>query len=109
MVLNMAIKLGTYSRFKQTEIVIFDGEQVFGRWKSPSMLRRSLSASEMTTFYVSHQFAGRPDLIANVVYGDSELDWVIIALNRPADVLNWPRPGDVIKVPATPLVMAEVL
>ena len=103
------IKLGTYSRFKNTKMVIFDGEEVFGRWSPPSILAKKLNTVDITAFKVTNETAGRPDKISMSFYGVSELDWLIIAFNRPMNVLNWPKSGDVILIPSATVALAEIL
>jgi hypothetical protein len=95
-----------YSRFSQTERVLYDNQDTFGRWKSPIT---DLLVSSATAYVVSSSFAGRPDLIAYSLYGNSSLDWLIIAMNNASDALNWPKVGDTIVVPSRSLIASELV
>ena len=95
-----------YPRFGQTDPVLFDGEETYGRWNSP------LTDAIYTNYgllVVEAQYEGRPDLIANQLYNDPSLDWMLIAVNNATDALNWPRAGDTIKVPSPSIVTSELL
>ena len=48
--------------------------------------------------------SGRPDLIADRVYGNSHLEWILVFANRPKNPLNWPVAGEVIKIPTNEFV-----
>jgi hypothetical protein len=95
-----------YSRFSQTEHVLFDNQDTFGRWKNPVT---DLLAKSATAYVVSNSFAGRPDLIAFSLYGNASLDWLLIAINSASDALNWPQAGDTIMVPSRSLIASELV
>jgi hypothetical protein len=95
-----------YSRFSRTDSVLFDNNETYGRWASP--ITNNIYKN-LTVISVGAQYAGRPDLIANELYGDSSLDWVLIAVNNAADALNWPSAGSTIKVPIRSIITSELL
>ena len=104
-----------YSRLNKTEPVLFDGCETFGAWNNP------ITAAAYDTagiYVVDNAHEGRPDLIAYELYGNSKLDWVLIAMNQTTrnmsgssaiDVLNWPRAGDAITVPNRRTIVGELL
>lgn len=95
-----------YSRFSKTDPVLFDGNETYGRWNSPLT---STVYSNLVLIVVNANYAGRPDLIANKLYGDPSLDWMLIAVNNATEALNWPSAGDTIKVPNPSIVSSELL
>ena len=105
----MPIDLFPRSRFQLSEPVIVDGVETYGKWKQPSFLTTELDPGNIALFQVTNAFQGRPDLIAYNVYGDPFLDWVLIAFNKPQDVLNWPRAGDVIRYPVATVVIPQLV
>jgi hypothetical protein len=94
-----------YSRFDKTDRVLYDGHETYGRWNNPitEQLLNSLSP------YVVNQYAGRPDLIAYQLYGNSSFDWLLIAVNNATESLNWPRAGTTILVPSASLISSELI
>lgn len=101
------------SRYRNTEMVIADGVDIVGAetvgtWNQPSYLLERPSERAISRFYVNNAVEGRPDLIASVVYGAADLDWVLIAFNHPPEILNWPRAGDLIEIVSRDLVYAEL-
>ena len=101
--------LDDFSRFRQTQLVIFDGKETYGRWRPLSIFSRRPSDDQIDVFSVTSALEGRPDLISNAVYGTPYLDWVLIAFNKVRDPLNWPRAGDVIEYPLDSVVLPELL
>lgn len=105
----MAITTGPQSRFRNTESVLYNGNETFGTWSQADLFIRPKSPGDYFLYTVTNSYEGRPDLIAFEVYNSSELDWIIIAYNKPRQVLNWPIAGDVIKVPRASVVSLEIL
>lgn len=99
---------GYRSRYRTTPAMLFDGVETMGVWGQPSYLRQRPSQNLIRKYYVTSAVEGRPDLIANSVYGSPELGWVVIAFNRPSEILNWPRAGDVIEIVDRQLVYGEL-
>jgi len=104
----MALQTDPFSRFNRTETVFLGGHEVFGRWRLPDVLKNEQNADRITHYQVRAGRQGRPDLISRDIYGTTHLDWLIIAFNDATDVLNWPRVGTVIKLPARALVIGEL-
>jgi hypothetical protein len=82
--------------------------ETVGTWNQPSYLLQRPSVRAISKFYVSNAVEGRPDLIASMVYGAADLDWVLIAFNNPPEILNWPKAGDSIEIVSRDLVYAEL-
>lgn len=101
--------LEDFSRFSRTEMVIVDGCETFGRWKSYSFLKERPADENIEVFQVPSSMEGRPDLISQQVYGTPLLDWVLIAFNNARNSLNWPRTGDLVEYPIESVVVPEVL
>jgi len=100
------MEMQPYSRFSQTEPILFDGCETYGRWNNPLS---SAVYNNLIVVVVDNRYAGRPDLIANVLYGDSSLDWVLITVNNVTETLNWPNAGDTIKAPNPTIMTGELL
>jgi hypothetical protein len=96
------------SRLFDTETLIVNEEEVYGRWNMPEFLSRELNDNEYTVMTVTSELEGVPHVIAQREYGSSQLDWVLIAANNARQVFNWPRAGDVIKIPLAGIVLSEV-
>jgi len=96
-------------------MIITDGHETFGRWKSYSFLKERPADENIGVFRVTSAVEGRPDLISQQVYGTPLLDWVLIAFNNTIDnqsarnALNWPRAGDLVEYPVESIVVPEVL
>lgn len=101
--------LDSFSRFQLSEPIIYDGVETFGTWKQPSFLRKRPPEDQIGVFRVTSATAGRPDLIANQIYGSPLLDWVLIAFNGARQALNWPLAGDSIEFPVDTIVLPELL
>jgi len=101
------IKLTDFSRLRKTDMVIVDGVETFGVWTQPSYLIARPDEQQIGKFKVANQYAGRPDLIANTLYGTPLLDWVLMAFNNVTE-LNWPSAGTIIEYPVDSLVFPEL-
>ena len=89
----MALDIDSTSRFKFTDVIIFDGEETFGKWVPPAFV----SNDNPGIYKVPSEKAGRLDLISFELYGDPSYYWTIMAANNISDI-NWPRAGDIIRV-----------
>jgi hypothetical protein len=96
------------SRFNDTETTVHDGAVTLGPWVMPEFLQGNLPDDQVGRYAVPPEFAGRPGSIANVLYGSSNLYWVLIAFNNPAEVLNWPRANEIIRYPLENIVMTQL-
>ena len=96
------------SRFRNTELILVDDQEVFGTWSQPQFLLERPDESLINKFRVTSALEGRPDLIAARLYGTPQLDWVLVAFNNVRDVLNWPRAGDTIEYPLETVVFPQL-
>jgi len=109
----MPIKLPSFSRLKETQAIITesDGDRVetFGLWKEPSFLTQKLDPQlEVIHIRVDSRRAGRPDLIANDVYGSPSYFWVLLAYNKPQEIFGWPKNGTVVLAPTAQIVLSSL-
>ena len=105
----MVIDLQKNNRFKWSDVVDRNGKTVFSRWVMPDFMKEDLIAREkISSFYVTSDLAGRPDLIADQIYGSPNLEWVITMFNAPRETLGWPKTGEVIKIINAGLVLVNV-
>ena len=98
----------SYSRFSLTKKTTYDGQTTYGSWKKYSFLTNQLPEASIGVYIVDSGTAGRPDLIANSIYGTTDLDWVLLAFNNVRDTLNWPEVGELVRYPAESIVIQEV-
>jgi hypothetical protein len=108
--------LDNLSRLIKTQRIIFKGHETFGSWSSFPWLDRRPEDNQISNFYVTSALEGRPDLIANQIYGSPLLDWVLIAFNSrisnddtAKQTLRWPKAGQIIEFPNPNLVMSSLL
>ena len=98
--------LPSSSRFRETKIIRRDGNNTFGLWKKPRFLTEEFDEEDIVKFEVDSTTVGRPDLIADAVYGNPELSWVVIAFNKPLDTINWPPTGAILRLPPSASVLS---
>ena len=101
-------KFNFHSRYRKTSPIIVDNAETIGTWSQPNYLVERPLDKFILKYSVTSAIEGRPDLIAQAVYGASDLDWVIIAFNSPTEILNWPTAGTTIEYPSQDLVMSEL-
>lgn len=90
----------SFNRFRRSDLIkTRDGAETYGRMEVYGDLLRNISGDDLIEWNVDNQFEGRPDLIANLFYGVSHYEWIIVFANRPKNPLNWPKTGDTIKIP----------
>ncbi len=104
----MPLNVGSFSRFKNTETIIFRDEEVHGKWVPPTVLAEGLPEGQFKRIIVPASREGRPDRIANDEYGSTELDWVLIVFNNARESLNWPRAGEVISIPNIDAISSDL-
>lgn len=101
---------GNFSRYRSTPKIIEDGKETIGVWKEPSYIKTKPSDSNIGVYQVRKSKEGRPDLIANQLYGNTKLSWVLIAFNAAhynngaRNSLNWPLAGTTIYYPVESIV-----
>jgi hypothetical protein len=97
-----------HSRFRRQAPISVDGVETMGKWAEPSWLKTRPDQSQIGSYLVDNSTEYKPHLIAEQVYGDSTMDWVLIAFNRVRDPFTWPRSGTLIEYPAESLVFQEL-
>jgi hypothetical protein len=86
-----------------------DGKETFGLWVEPAFLKREFDEQrDIIRIQIDARRAGRPDLIAEEVYGSFAFFWVLIAFNRPKNPIGWPPIGIVIRAPLKEIVLANL-
>lgn len=95
----MPFDLPSYSRFRDTDHILYNDSHTFGLWNEPDVLK-SIDDRDIINYDVDAGYSGRPDLIANEFYGSSFYDWIIIMFNKPLNPIGWPHHGDTIRVPS---------
>jgi len=108
--------LNNLSRLLQTEQIIFQGKETFDVWQDFPWLRQRPSDDQIANYQVTSATEGRPDLIANEIYGSPILGWVLIAFaarvsndNTAKSALNWPKAGAIIEYPISSLVITSLI
>ena len=87
------------SRFKYTSLIkTKDGKDTYSRMEGFDALK-NISGENFQFYTVPNTVEGRPDLIASNFYGNQHLEWVLVIANHPTNPLNWPKSGDIIKIP----------
>ena len=102
----MPIELITNGRFNQSEPVVKNGQLTYGLWAKQDFLKEQ--ADDDIIYIVDNTKAGRIDLIANDVYGTTDLYWIIPAAMHQINFANWPTTGTVLRLPSISRVFAEV-
>lgn len=89
----------SYSRFRNTPLVLTrNGAETYGLMAGFESLK-NMNGDQYQEWIVDNEYEGRPDQIALKFYSLSFYDWVIVMSNRPKNTLNWPKTGEVIKIP----------
>jgi hypothetical protein len=94
------------NRYKNTQKISVEGKIIPGPYEQPQFISRQLDPRVLK---VTPDRANRPDLIANDLYGDPSLFWVLLEYNSISNTLNWPKAGDVIKYPPINRIMREMM
>src|SRR5688572_1447345 len=102
------LELDQVSRYKQTEFISFGGVETLGKWVPPSFLVTRPPEDQIGVFQVTTGVVGRPDKIANILYGDSRLYWVLVSFNNVRDI-RWPMAGDLIEYPIEDIVLPAIV
>lgn len=94
------------TRYDNAESVTYKGFETKARLKNYPWLRVKPADQDIGTFKVTTQTAGAPRRIAQTVYGDHRLFWILPMFNskwyndaRATAVLNWPVAGQVLYYP----------
>ncbi len=92
------------NRYKYTDKIIVEGKTTVGPYVEPPFVSDPTNEG---TIKIPASRSGRPDLIANDLYGDPSLFWVLMIYNNVTKVMNWPKNGEVIKYPPINRVMRD--
>jgi len=98
-----------FSRYRSTEPIFYDDNETLGTWAKPAFLLNRPKEDQIGVFRVTSAVEGRPDKIANQLYGSPLLDWVLISFNNARSVLNWPKSGTAIEYPIKSIVIPEIV
>lgn len=96
-----------------TPSVILDGPndqkvETFGVWVRPGFLKTRPADTNIGKYSVDAAHAGRPDKIAEQIYGTPFYDWILIAFNNVYDTVTWPKAGTTIEYPQPQIVFTEL-
>ena len=98
------------SRFRlSTPILTRNGDKTFGVMKKFKFMdRTNLDETDIKRYVVQPNRSGRPDLIANDIYSDSNLFWILIFFNKVENPLSWPTNGEIIEYPRLNAISVEL-
>jgi hypothetical protein len=98
----MALK--SYNRFKYTDLITTrNGNETYGLMSGFNDLK-NITDENYIKWTVESDYEGRPDMIANKFYRTPYYEWIVVFANRPKNPLNWPKTGDIIKIPSDQFV-----
>lgn len=98
-----------FSQYVATDKLKYDGQLTYGPWNMPSFLKTRPKDEQIGAYTVASPYEGRPDLIAQQIYGSPYLYWVLIAFNQARSSLNWPKSGETIYYPVEEIVIPELV
>lgn len=106
----MAVNPRANSRFSASDpILTRDGRATYGIAKKYDFLsRENLKSDEIGQIVINPDLAGRPDLLADEIYGNVDLMWIIVIFNRIQNPLDWPTNNQIIEYPIPSVVFAEL-
>jgi len=106
----VALNTRSNSRFAlSTPVLTRDGKETFGIAKKFRFMdRKNLADEEILPFVVTHEFVNRPDKIANEIYQNEDLQFIIVLFNRAENPFQWPPLGLVLEYPIQSRVFAEI-
>lgn len=94
------------TRYANAEEVLYEGRETRARLRRYSWLITRPIDQDIGTFKVTTQTEGAPRRIAQQLYDDHRLYWVLVLFNNrwfpdpgATQVLNWPVAGQVIYYP----------
>jgi len=100
-------RLTTNSRYFHTPIINIDGNDTVGLWTAPNWIK-NLKSIDFQVYKVDSETEGRPDKISFELYNFSNLMWILLAVNKPLDPMNWPKAGSIIYAPKRTIVIANI-
>ena len=106
----MPISPRSTSRFQDSQpILTREGDPTYGIAKKFRFLdKNNLNDDEIGVIVIDADNAGRPDRLADELYGNSMLHWILIMFNKVDNPLNWPLNGQVVEYPLQETVSAEI-
>jgi len=103
------------TRYKNAQDILYKDHETKGRLRSYSWLKEKPADNNILTFKVTTQTAGSPRRIAQQVYHNHKLYWVLAMFNNrwysdpgALQVLNWPVAGQVVYYPSRNIVIPTV-
>ena len=110
--MSCGINMGRYSG---TERIIYQTHETLGRFANYPWLVVKPPDSAIRIYKVTTKTAGEPRTIANVLYRDHNLFWVLAAFNNKwyadpgaMNVFNWPSAGQIIYYPTFSIISATI-
>lgn len=100
--------ISSSSRFRRTNLLKTRlGKDTYGLINGFDEIK-FIKENNYQEYTVPNSEEGRPDLISVRFYGDPQKEWVIVLANHPKNPLNWPKTGDIIKVPYPSFVRSQL-
>ena len=103
------------TRYDNAQDVLYEQRETKARLRRYSWLITKPADQDIGTFKVTTQTAGAPRRIAQKLYGDHRLYWVITMFNNrwfndpgALQVLNWPVAGQVLYYPKSYVIIPTV-
>lgn len=94
-----------YSRYVQGGTSTLSGNKV-AWWERREMVAGDINEERYT---ITSTTAGRPDLVANLFYGSTELEWVVLQYNNIVDILEEFVAGKSIRLPSRNFVHTNLI
>ena len=102
----MTLQLSSNSRYKISQIITTpNGNETFGLMKKLPFLNEENIKGKIGEITIASDFRYRPDLLANKLYGDVNLYWVLIMFNKPTDIWRWPEINTIVRYPLKEVVL----
>lgn len=94
-----------YSRYVQGGTAELSGNKV-AWWERRDIVSGDINEESYT---VTNLTAGRPDLIANEFYGNTELEWIVLQHNSIVDIIEEIAVGKTLKLPSRSFVHTNII
>lgn len=102
------------SRFSLSDpIETSNGKLTYGLMKKFRFMdRKNLNEEDIKIFVITADFRGKPHALAERLYGNENLFWILIFFNRVENPFEyphgWPNIGLIIEYPSAAVVRAEL-
>jgi hypothetical protein len=103
----MPFELSSYSRFQESQPLIYRGVETWGLTAKMKFIRET-PTNFYQKFVITGDVAGRPDLLSLKLYESPYYFWVLLGINRVKDVFDWPKVGETILVLPREIVVANL-